>query len=63
MTVVWLGGFRGREASLTATEHTARQPQDTLRLLTLRHRIRLAEATLAWLDEVEAVFRSAMGKR
>ncbi|MEO7002213.1 MAG: PadR family transcriptional regulator [Ktedonobacterales bacterium] len=62
-TVAWLARLRAREASLTATEHTALQPQDTLRLLTLRHRIRLSEATLAWLDEVAAVFRSAMGKR
>jgi len=64
-TTAWLARLRAREAALTtadATMTSSHTPaQDALRLLTLRHRIRLSEATLAWLDEVAQVFQGKIG--
>lgn len=49
-TAAWLARQRAR-----ADEATASGAPPTLALLTLRHRILLSEATLAWLDETGAM--------
>lgn len=67
-TAAWLAVLRAREARLPGAAPTGssgssgstRSTSEPLSLarLTLRHRILLSEATLAWLDESEASLRS-----
>lgn len=55
-TAARLAALRGREARLP--DHSAAGDALSLSRLTLRHRILLSEATLAWLDESAASLRS-----
>lgn len=58
-TAAWLAAQRAREARLpgATSMNTTTEPLSLARL-TLRQRILLSEATLAWLDESEASLRS-----
>jgi DNA-binding PadR family transcriptional regulator len=53
-TAAWLARQRSRAARATEADERL-----TLTGLTLRHRILLSEATLAWLDETGALLRAA----
>ncbi len=58
-TATWLGRLRAREAQLRArsaanASSNASNDETLVGLLTLRQRIRLSEASLAWLDETAA---------
>ena len=53
-TAAWLARQRARATGASDSEE-----RPTLGRLTLRHRILLSEATLTWLDEVDAQVRAA----
>ncbi len=59
-TADWLARQRSRAAQMAQTTQAVGQANDSLTItgLTLRHRILLSEATLAWLDETAAALRS-----
>jgi len=57
-SATWLGRLRAQEARVRSDggeDAPVGQEERLIRLLTLRQRIRLSEATLAWLDETSQI--------